>query len=449
MNKVGVPVVGMGEVEEVLPDQFLAAVADDGAHRVVDTQPGAFQRGLRHADPRIFEGGAKQRLAPAQGRLQAALLAHVAEEDGQAIPRRIRVGLEMALERWGEGFHLRRQAAVHRRSVAVAEGAEHGLGERLPQIPTQQIAAPRDLRLRILIQIGDAPGAVDDQHAIGRALERGPQAALAGVQRRRHAIEGGAKAAELAAVRGKPGAGGEIACAPMVRDPQQPVERAADKLHAGHIGQRQGEAGSGDDQQRAIAVSPVHRGEGGLPVEPDAHGQIPRAGAERRIRHHQRAVALQAGHCGDADLAAFQDEAVPGRDLLADEARVARHAGEDRAIAVHDRHDSARRQIDPLELLRQPIEIKRHHHHAADRAIPVPERPCHVDGRPFRPPAYGIFADDEGAGLQRALEVGTVGIIKAGVERTGRADDMAVKSDDAGKAVPGRLFQQVGQQPLA
>ena len=94
VRKIGLPVIGMGDVLEPGREQFIARVAGDRAQLFVDAQAATIQADLGHADRRLLERRPEQVLGLPQRRGDAAFLGDVAAEQRQAALRRIGMGFE-------------------------------------------------------------------------------------------------------------------------------------------------------------------------------------------------------------------------------------------------------------------------------------------------------------------------------------------------------------------
>ena len=133
----------MREVLEVVALQFIAPVAEDRAHPVVDVQPGAIQSALCHADAGLVEGGAEQHLAPAQ--CAVAFL----QFDGHGIERSGEAAELAAVRR--RPARAARSPLRHRSAPRAADRADGGSGGcRARAVVASANTAPAMIRIRPL-----------------------------------------------------------------------------------------------------------------------------------------------------------------------------------------------------------------------------------------------------------------------------------------------------------
>ena len=335
---------------------------------------------------------------------------------------------------------MRGGAGRHGGAVGGAERALLEIGEGRPEILADQFAPVRDLRLRPAVEVGEAPAPVEHEHAVGGALQRRLQAALAHLQPGRHGVEGGAEPVELRSLGRQAGARPEIAAADLRHRPQQPLGRPAHKVDGGDRHQRGRQQGGGDDQRNAALVGPVKVAECLRGAEPHQDAKAIGPGAGGGIGDHPGDVVV-AAPLGHARRVPLQQGTHERGGRPADEAGAVGATGQHGAVPIDDRRDGAGRQLDPVEFLRQPVQAERQHHDAADVAGRIVERLGETNHRrSIR--RGGEHPGRESAGPQRLPHHRQVGRTLGGGPGAMAADHVTVRGDQHPRAVARKARQQ-------
>ena len=199
----------------------------------------------------------------------------------------------------------------HGGAVGGAERALFEIGEGGPEILPDQLAAIRNLRLGPPVEVGEPPRPVEHEHAVGGALQRRPQAALAQLQPLGHDVDGGAEPVERRAVGRQAGARREVA-AGQVRDrPQQPLRRPPHQMGDRERHQPGRQQRRQHDQRNAAPVGPIDIGRATPRCQARPEPRARRAGCRQghrrstaasrprpRRRQLPRPAGPPAGGCG-------------------------------------------------------------------------------------------------------------------------------------------------------
>ena len=391
-----VELVGMDDVGEAAPLELLARQPDEPAQGVVDPLPDPVERAHRHADRRVVEGGAEERL----GLGEAALGRHAGGDVAQRGAGRAAVGQEAVRRLDPDRRAVRAEHPVHERQafLAARQRGEHGLrgvlligrhelGDRAPDELVRLVAEQ-------LLRRGRRPrddAAVErDEHVARRlghqrGLVLGPALRLLGAVALGHPLGHEAVRVALAArgedddggqQRGEQAAGDgdeqdELGVGRRAADGDRPLaagEREADALglaHGGAVGVERAAAlleperdvgreavgdrplepwhavGAAEDRHRpcaALAQWDVDGDRGGRHAQPRDRGRgLWAVGEERRVQHRQ---AQRIGGEVGRDGAHAARAADGGGDHVVRRARPgARHAG---ALGLDDGHPRPR-----------------------------------------------------------------------------------------------------------
>ena len=161
-------ILGMGDVMKGLLQQLLARVADHGAQAVVDQQPAAVGRDMRHPDRRLLEGGAKAALLGDQGHFRALALGNIADH-------RLEIALPLVAD--GPSADLDGERAAVKPPVRALEHGAAGFGhpavvvrQGIPRVGKTQLphmAAPQRLGGAAVV-FSNAVVHLDDRAILGQ-----------------------------------------------------------------------------------------------------------------------------------------------------------------------------------------------------------------------------------------------------------------------------------------